>query len=193
MNPQDAAKCSPPSLGGVSAFSEPTGDPRALAAYEKTEPPEVLESGQQAASEFLAQLDRYPADTGRCAMEIQAHAVLGWIAHSRRDASSAEREFRRVVTLDPSHAAAYRLLGQSIIRQQNVARYSEAVFFVARAVIITGAGALPPDVLASCILTPRALPRSPMWPQPPPAMPHFDQMSPVVRADKPLMPPSTHR
>jgi tetratricopeptide (TPR) repeat protein len=75
--------------------------------------------------------------------DLQAHSVLGWIAMAKKSDASAEAEFKKVLALDPTAAQISYWLGTVIIRQKNVARYSEALYDIARALSVTGPTALP--------------------------------------------------
>lgn len=129
----------------------------AMAAYGKTTPPELLDAGQKAAQTVVDNLDNYfsaankpDAATAeqwaaaRHTFELQAHSALGWIAMSRKQAPVAEDEFKKVLAMDPNAAQVSYWLGSVIISQKNVARYSEALYDIARSLVVTGAEALPP-------------------------------------------------
>jgi tetratricopeptide (TPR) repeat protein len=75
--------------------------------------------------------------------ELQAHSALAWDYMTKKDDANAETQFKKVLSLDPNQAQMSYWLGSVIIRQKNVARYSEAIYDIARAVSITGPGALP--------------------------------------------------
>jgi tetratricopeptide (TPR) repeat protein len=133
----------------------------ANAAYGKTAPPELLDAGQKAAKTVLDNLDTYfAADSkpfgatdqqwadarteGRKKLELQAHSVLGWVAFAKHSDPEAEAEFKKILELAPDTAQVSYWLGSVIIRQKNVARYSEALYDLARSLVVTGASALPP-------------------------------------------------
>ena len=129
----------------------------AMAAYGKTTPPELLDSGQKAAKQILDNLDNYfaagakPAGAtdqqwadARKTFELQSHSVLGWIAFAKKSDPEAETEFKKILELAPDSAQVSYWLGSVIIRQKNVARYSEALYDLARSLTVTGANALPP-------------------------------------------------
>jgi tetratricopeptide (TPR) repeat protein len=129
----------------------------AMAAYGKTTPPELLDSGQKAAQTIVDNLDNYFAASAKPAgatdeqwaaarhtFELQAHSVLGWVAMAHKEAPKAEEEFKKVLALDPNAAQVSYWLGSVIISQKNVARYSEALYSIARSLVVTGAEALPP-------------------------------------------------
>jgi tetratricopeptide (TPR) repeat protein len=128
----------------------------ALAAYGKTTPPELLDAGQKAAQQIVDNLNNYFDPTvkptqatdqqwtdARHTFELQAHSVLGWIAMAKKQDAAAEEEFKKVLGLDPNAAQVSYYLGTVIIRQKNVARYSEALYDIQRALSVTGPTALP--------------------------------------------------
>jgi len=129
----------------------------AMSAYGKSSPPELLDAGQKAAQTIVDNLDNYfspsvkPANVDdkqwadiRHTFELQAHSVLGWIAMTKKQAPQAEEEFKKVLSLDPNAAQISYWLGSVIISQKNVARYSEALYDIARSLVVTGPEALPP-------------------------------------------------
>ncbi|MES1260114.1 MAG: hypothetical protein ABUS49_00150 [Acidobacteriota bacterium] len=133
----------------------------ANAAYGKTAPPELLDAGQKSAKAVLDNLDTYFATdskpfgatdeqwtqartTGRKTLELQAHSVLGWVAFAKHSDAEAETEFKKILELAPDTAQVSYWLGSVIIRQKNVARYSEALYDLARSLVVTGPTALPP-------------------------------------------------
>jgi tetratricopeptide (TPR) repeat protein len=130
----------------------------ALAAYGKPGPPELLDAGQKAAQQIVDNMNTYFADSVKPAQataqqwtdvkkdfELKSHSVLGWIAMAKKNDTAAETEFKKVLALDPNAAQVSYYLGTVIIRQKNVARYSEALYDIARALSVTGAEALPAD------------------------------------------------
>jgi tetratricopeptide (TPR) repeat protein len=125
--------------------------PIALAAYGKTAPPELLDAGQKAAQQLVDNLDTYLSDAvktslkapdaqwkqARGQIELQAHSVLGWVAFTKKQDAAAETEFKKILQLDPNQAQISFWLGSVIIRQKNLARYSEALYEIARALSVT--------------------------------------------------------
>jgi tetratricopeptide (TPR) repeat protein len=129
----------------------------ASAAYGKTDPA-VLDAGQKAAQQIVDNMDNYFSDSVKPAgatddqwkaakhqFEETAHSVLAWVDMTKKTDPLAEAEFKKVLELDPTAAQASYSLGSVIIRQKNVARYSEALYDIARAVSVTGTGALSPE------------------------------------------------
>jgi tetratricopeptide (TPR) repeat protein len=129
----------------------------AMSAYGKTTPPELLDAGQKAAQTIVNNLDNYfsasvkPAGVDdakwgeiRHTFELQAHSVLGWVAMAKKQAPQAETEFKKVLALDPNAAQVSYWLGSVIVSQKDVSRYSEALYHIARSLVVTGPEALPP-------------------------------------------------
>ena len=123
----------------------------ALSAFGKSAPPELLDAGQKAAQQIVDNLNNFfdpsvkPAQatdaqwtTAKQQFELQAHSVLGWIAMAKKQDAAAEEEFKKVLALNPNDAQTSYWLGTVIIRQKNVARYSEALYDIARALWVTG-------------------------------------------------------
>jgi hypothetical protein len=84
----------------------------------------------------------------RTTSEMQAHALLAYIAALKKDDATAESEYAKVLAIDPTQAATSYQLGATIIHEislsQNFVRYSEALYDLARSLWVTGPNALPP-------------------------------------------------
>jgi len=129
----------------------------ALGAYGKTGPPDLLDEGQKDAKQVVDNFDPFfnagaqkflnvPDDKWAAAkhlVQLQAHSALGWIAMQKRDWTTAETEFKKVLELDPANGQVDFWLGSAIIGQKNVVRYSEAMYDLARGIATTGPGAIP--------------------------------------------------
>jgi hypothetical protein len=127
-----------------------------MASYGKTDPA-LLDASQKAGQQILDNLDNYFSAANKPAtgvtdeqwtgakhtFELQAHSALGWDAFQKRSDAEAETQFKKVLSLDPTAAQMSYWLGTVIIRQKNIARYSEAIYDIARSISITGTGALP--------------------------------------------------
>jgi len=77
---------------------------------------------------------------------MQAHTVLGNIDMAKKtpDAdAAAEKEFKAVIATSPNDGSATYNLGSLILRERNVARMPEGLYYIARAVQLTGPQALP--------------------------------------------------
>ena len=128
----------------------------ATGAFGKTDGP-ALDAGRKAAQTIADNLETWfsaaakPAQVtddqwkqARAQFDLQSHSVLGWVAMQKKDNKGAEAEFKKVLGMDPGAAQISYYLGNVMIRQANIAKYSEALYSLARAVSVTGAGALPP-------------------------------------------------
>ena len=79
--------------------------------------------------------------------------MLAYIAQTEKDYDTAETEFRKVLLLDPEQAGTSYQLGATILRQMatnnELTRYSEAIYDFARSLAITGPNALAPEEKAA--------------------------------------------
>ena len=123
--------------------------------------PADIDAAQKAAQDLIDNLDKYlapenkPANAtddvwkqARQTLELQAHTVLGTIAMAKKTPdgdATAEKEFRKVLELSPGYASIAYTLGTLILRERKVERIPEALFYIARAVEITGPQALTAD------------------------------------------------
>jgi len=125
-------------------------------AYGKPGPPELFDSAEKAGKQLADNLDNYfsAANKPAAASDAQwadakksfalgSHSSLGWIYFTQKKDAQAEDEFKKVLGVDPNQAQISYWLGTVIIRQKNVARYSEALYSIARALSVTGPTALP--------------------------------------------------
>lgn len=114
----------------------------------------VLDRGQKAGNGLIASLDsnfaasKKPATTSeadwkraRDDMEAAAHKTLGWVATQRKDAKAAEESYRKSLEFQPRSGEVSYWYYQ--ILRTNPDRQSDALFHLARAATLTGAGALP--------------------------------------------------
>ena len=127
-----------------------------MASYGKTDPA-LLDSSIKAGSQIVDNLNNYFSAANKPAQgvtdeqwngakhtfDLQAHSALAWDYFTKKDDAKAEAEFKKVLAIDPAQAQMSYWLGSVIIRQKNIARYSEAIYDIARAVSVTGTGALP--------------------------------------------------
>jgi hypothetical protein len=129
----------------------------AMSAYGKTDPA-LLDASQKAAQQIVDNLDNYfaagvkPAQAtdqqwadARHTFELQAHSALGWDAYTKKDDAKAEAEFKKILSISPNEAQISYWLGSVILRQKNVARYSEVIYDMARAVSVSAGSPLPPE------------------------------------------------
>jgi Tfp pilus assembly protein PilF len=115
------------------------------------------DAAQKAAQDLVQNLDTYLAPANKPAnatedqwkqahtqIEEQAHLVLATISSGKKDDPKAEEEYKKVLAIDPNNAAAAYSLGTLIYRSKNVMRFSEAFFWIARSLQISGPAALNP-------------------------------------------------
>ncbi len=123
--------------------------------------PADQEAAQKAAEDLVANLDKYLAPENKPAtasdaqwkqakdtLEVQSHTVLATLAMGKKTPdgdATAEKEYKKVLELSPSNASIAYTLGTLILREQKVERYPEALFYIARAIQITGPQALTPQ------------------------------------------------
>jgi hypothetical protein len=123
--------------------------------------PASLDAGQKAAQQLIAGFTTYfdpsvkPGTTSEAqwsavkqTAELQAHALLAQIAVTKKDDAAAESEYKKILAIDPTQAATSFQLGGAILRQMaksgivTPARYSEALYHLARSLAVTGPNAL---------------------------------------------------
>jgi tetratricopeptide (TPR) repeat protein len=123
--------------------------------------PADVDTATKAAQDLADNLDKYlsaenkPAgatdDQWKAAhqqLEQQAHTVIAMLSMGKKtpDAdAAAEKEFKRELALFPGDASAAYTLGTLIIRERKVERIPEALFYLAKAIQITGPQALTPQ------------------------------------------------
>jgi len=124
--------------------------------------PEDLDAGQKAANALIANLDTFfaadkkPATATDAAWaqaktqtEALAHTSMGWIDLQKKDNEAAEKEFAKVLQLNPNNAQVSYWLGtalaQEAIRGNKPEKQPEALFHFARAASLDQSqGGLPP-------------------------------------------------
>ena len=127
----------------------------AMAAYGKTDAA-VVDAGNKAAKTLVDGLDTYfsaetkPAgvadadwDKAKKTTELQANTVYAYTSMVKKDNTTAEAAFKKVLQLDPESAQAAYWLGSVILAQRKIERMPEALYEFARATVVTGAEALP--------------------------------------------------
>ncbi len=123
-----------------------------------------LEAGRKAAQQLLEGMGAYFDDSlltlpklaqmspaawakARTTSEMQAHALLAYYAALKKDDAAAEAEYEKILAIDPTQAATSYQLGAAILRaiqaSGDLARCSEALYSLARALSIAGPNALP--------------------------------------------------
>lgn len=130
-----------------AAYNKPAGDP-------------ALAAGQKAGKQLVDNFETYFApgvkpDTltaaqwadAKKASALQIHSILANIAQTSKDDETAEAEYKKVLGIDPTQAAASYYLGTTIIREmaktKDTTRYSEVLWDYARVLAVTGPNALP--------------------------------------------------
>jgi hypothetical protein len=121
--------------------------------------PADMDAAQKAAQDLLEHLGQYLAPENKPAnatddqwkqaqqiLEQQAHSVLAMIAMAKKTPDgdvTAEKEFRKEMELAPGDASATYNLGTLILRERKVERIPEGLFYIAKAIQISGPQALP--------------------------------------------------
>ena len=77
-------------------------------------------------------------------VEVTAHTVLATLAAGQKtpDYPTAEAEYKKVLAIADSGSTSYQL-GSLILKQKNVARIPEALYYIAHSLGVTGAMAIP--------------------------------------------------
>lgn len=117
-----------------------------------------LDAAQKAAQDLADNIDKYLAPENKPAnatddqwkaahaqLEQQAHTVLATIAMNKKTPdgdASAEKEYRKILDMSPGNASVAYTLGTLILRERKVERIPEGLFYIARAISITGPQAL---------------------------------------------------
>jgi hypothetical protein len=123
--------------------------------------PADADAAQKASQDLADNIDKYLAAENKPAgatddqwkqahaqLEQQAHTVLATLAMNKKTPdgdATAEKEFRKVLEMSPGNASIAYTLGTLILREKNVARIPEGLFYIARAIEITGPTALTPQ------------------------------------------------
>jgi len=115
----------------------------------------ALEQGEKAANTLISGLDKYfdpakkPAGATdealkaqRIDTEVKARTTLAWIATQRKTPEAAEKEYAKILEVDPGNAQSSYLLATAILAQKKPERQITALFHFARASVVDGKGAL---------------------------------------------------
>jgi len=121
--------------------------------------PADVDAAQKAAQDLADNVDKYLSAENKPAaatddqwkqahqqIEVQAHTVLGMLAMAKKTPqadATAEKEFRKLMALNPNDASATYNLGSLILREKDINRIPEGLFYIARAVQLPGPQALP--------------------------------------------------
>jgi len=120
-----------------------------------------LAAGEKAAKDLNDHFDEYFADsvkpaqltadawaTAKKSSAVTVHMYLAFDDSVKKDEAGAEVELKKVLQLDPNQALASYQLGSTVLREMagkpvDPAKYSEALYDLARSVSVTGPTALP--------------------------------------------------
>ncbi len=121
--------------------------------------PADVDAAQKAAQDLADNLGKYLSTENKPAnvtddqwkgaqqqIAMQAHTVLGTIDMAKKTPegdAAAEKEFKTLMTINPNDGSATYNLGSLILRERNVARMPEGLYYIARAVQLSGPQALP--------------------------------------------------
>jgi hypothetical protein len=118
-----------------------------------------MANGQKAAQDLVANLDTYFADSNKPAqatadqwmqakqqVAFTAHMVLAAGAQAKKDDAGTESEYKKALQAEPNAAMTSYQMGRLILGERNIARMSEALYDIARAVDDAGPMALPAPV-----------------------------------------------
>jgi Tfp pilus assembly protein PilF len=110
--------------------------------------PDSLATGEKAAQGLLsaekpAGVDAAAWEKTKSSLVATAHDTLGFIAMQRKQPEVAEQEYVKALEADPTQAKYSYALGNAILAQKKPERQSEVLYHWARAVSLTGPGALP--------------------------------------------------
>ncbi len=133
--------------GGKSKIAD-----KALAAGAS---PADMDAAQKAAQDIVDNLDKYLSPQNKPAtvadaqwaqikqtMIMRAHSELATVYASKKNDVKAEAEYRTILGLDPNSAPTAYSMGILIYRTKNIARFSEAFFWIARGIQLGGSEAL---------------------------------------------------
>ena len=121
--------------------------------------PADVDAAQKAAQDLADNLGKYLSNENKPAnvtddqwkgaqqqIAMQAHTVLGTIDMGKKTAegdAAAEKEFKTLMAMNPNDGNSTYSLGSLILRERNVARMPEGLYYIARAVQLNGPQALP--------------------------------------------------
>jgi hypothetical protein len=117
------------------------------------------DAAMKAATDLQDNLDKYLAPENKPAnatddqwkqakqtLEMQSNAVIATLAMAKKTPEGdalAEKTYKKEITGNPGDASSTYTLGVLILRERNVARIPEGLFYIAKAIQITGPQALP--------------------------------------------------
>lgn len=117
------------------------------------------DAAQKAAQDLVDNLDKYLSPENKPAnatddqwkqahqqIEVQAHTVLGMLAMAKKNSAgdaAAEKEFKKLMEINPNDASATYNYGSLVLREKDINRIPEGLYYIARAVQLNGPQALP--------------------------------------------------
>ncbi|MGH9721996.1 MAG: tetratricopeptide repeat protein [Bryobacteraceae bacterium] len=112
--------------------------------------PESLATGEKAAQGLLqakkpANVTDANWEAAKKTTDVAAYKTLAFVASARKDLPGAEKQYAKVLEMNPNFAEVSYKLGMVIFQQKNPDRNSEILFHWARAASLTGVGQLQPD------------------------------------------------
>jgi tetratricopeptide (TPR) repeat protein len=130
----------------------------AAKGVQPTAPADVVEAAQKAAQTLIDKADTFfstenkmPSVTdaqwaqAKTAILTQAHQTLATIASNKKDYPAAEAEYKKLIAMDEGNAMYDYYLGTAILSERKVDRYPEVIYLYARAVSLSGPGAIKDD------------------------------------------------
>jgi tetratricopeptide (TPR) repeat protein len=121
---------------------------------------DVMDAAQKAAQTLIEKADTFfsaenklpnvtDAQWAQAKQQIllQAQGTLATIAFNKKDYPAAEEQYKKWMALDPGNALIDNYLGSAIMAEKKIDRYPEAIFYFARAVSLTGPGAIKDEAV----------------------------------------------
>jgi len=121
--------------------------------------PADVDAASKAATDLADNLNKYLSTENKPAnvtddqwkgaqqqIAMQAHTVLATLAMNKKTPegdAAAEKEYKALMAMNPNDGNATYNLGSLVLRERNVARMPEGLYYIARAVQLTGPQALP--------------------------------------------------
>jgi tetratricopeptide (TPR) repeat protein len=122
--------------------------------------PDAVDAAQKAAQTLIDKADtlfaagnKLPNVTdaqwaqAKAAVVAQAHGTLATLATNKKDYPAAEAEYKKLIAADEGNAMWYYYLGTAILSEKKVDRYPEVIYLYARAVSLTGPGAIKDEAV----------------------------------------------
>jgi tetratricopeptide (TPR) repeat protein len=122
--------------------------------------PDTVEAAQKAAQTLIEKADTFFSPENKLpnvtddqwaqakkAVVTQAHGTLATLATNRKDYPAAEEEYKKLIAADEGNAMWYYYLGTAILSEKKVDRYPEVIYLYARAVSLSGPGAIKDEAV----------------------------------------------